>query len=102
MKRIVNILVICAHADITATILRLLTTVNDWNAISTNSLKNARPLIDTQVFDVILLGNGLSESDEQEISSYAKRRNGGVKVIQHFGGGSGLLFGEIHEALAQK
>jgi hypothetical protein len=44
--------------------------------------------------DVVLLGAGLTPGESSEI-----RNHFSAPVVQHYGGGSGLLFAEIYEAL---
>jgi hypothetical protein len=42
----------------------------------------------------VLLGAGLSEDEAEQV-----RQHFTVPVVQHYGGGSGLLYAEIYQAL---
>lgn len=94
------ILVLCTHEGIMDTILRLINNNSEWHATGALTVTSAKELFNINTYNIILLGNGLSTQEEQEMTDMAQTAN--TKVIQHFGGGSGLLFGEIYEALAGK
>jgi hypothetical protein len=47
-----------------------------------------------------LLGSGISEEAENKLRKIFTHQNPQIKIIQHFGGGSGLLSNEIEAALA--
>jgi DNA-binding NarL/FixJ family response regulator len=98
MKKI-EILAICAHDGILQTIKRLINNNELWNSTGALSIQEAAELAENKDFDLILIGSGLTAADEQELESVlAVRKN--IPVVKHYGGGSGLLFGEIHQALS--
>jgi len=45
------------------------------------------------------LGGGIEELSEDQLSAYFTSHNPDIKIVQHYGGGSGLLSAEIYEAL---
>lgn len=90
-----EILAICSHEGILGTILRLIRTNERWNATGAADVKEAVQLIDSRPFDLVLIGSGVDETDEQFLYRHSKT----IPVIRHYGGGSGLLFGEIYQAL---
>lgn len=94
--RKIEILAICGHEGILATMVRLIKTNEAWSATGVANVPEAIELIDQQPFDLVLLGSGISEPDENLLYEHSKT----VPVIRHYGGGSGLLFGEIQQALA--
>ena len=47
------------------------------------------------------IGGGVEESSEEKLRKEFEKRKPQVKMIRHYGGGSGLLFNEIEEAIAQ-
>ncbi|MBD1392158.1 response regulator receiver protein [Mucilaginibacter glaciei] len=102
MENQIQILVVCTHEGIMATILRLIGNNTAWHAVGATDVAETKDLLKLKHFDVVLLGNGLTEKEEADIVDFAKVRNSNTKIIYHFGGGSGLLFGEIHEELAGK
>jgi len=50
-------------------------------------------------FDLVLLCNGISKSAEDILCRYFRDKKPSIKIIQHYGGGSGLLSNEIIAAL---
>lgn len=90
-----EILVICTHQDILATIIRLIKNNETYNAIGVSNITEANEMIDSGKFDLVLLGSGLTEAEENNFFEHSKT----IPVVRHYGGGSGLLFAEIFEAL---
>lgn len=94
-----SVLVIGKNKEILDVLLRVINSSQEYVAsiylytdkISTFSLEN---------FDIILLSSGLSVNDEMEIEKQISTVMLNAKVIQHYGGGSGLLFAEFKQALA--
>jgi len=95
-----NILVICRHEEILATIIRLINTNEQWNATGVVTDEEAIATFGGAPFAVVLLGNGIEATDELKLTQTFKSIRPEVSVIPHYGGGSGLLFAEIYEALA--
>ena len=52
-------------------------------------------------YNLVLLGGGISDISEKKIRALFSRMNAEVPIIQHYGGGSGLLKSEIEVALRQ-
>jgi len=96
----VQILVICTHQEILQTILRLINNNGRWNAVGTSSDENAAELFHQYQFDLVLLGSGIRDEAEKKLREIFTHQNPLIKIIQHFGGGSGLLSNEIEAALA--
>jgi len=90
-----EILAICSHPDILQTIVRLINNNPQWNGTGALSEEEATSLLSKQSFDVVLLGAGMDPSSENCLMAVSP----GVRFIQHYGGGSGLLTAEIYEAL---
>jgi DNA-binding NtrC family response regulator len=99
MKKI-QILVICNHQEILQTIIRLINGNEKWNAIGTADIEKAIELFDQHKFDLVLFGSGINDEDENKLSRIFTHQNPEIKIIQHFGGGSGLLSNEIEAALS--
>jgi hypothetical protein len=93
-KQKVEILIVGKHPEIMATILRLINSKAEWNGTIAFSTSEVMEHAETILFDAVLLGAGLSEEEKDYIKSYFT-----IPVIQHYGGGSGLLFAEVYEAL---
>ena len=99
MKKI-NILYAGAHAEICETVVRLLNNNAAWYGVGVTTGAAAIEAFKTGSFDVLLLGSGLSETSEDMLRTFCTAQFPAVKIIQHYGGGSGLLLSEIESALA--
>lgn len=94
-----QILVIGRHPEILATVIRLVNNNPDWNATGCITDEEAISAFDKETFAMVLLGGGIEEPSEDKLSTYFKANNPDIKIVQHYGGGSGLLSAEIYEAL---
>jgi hypothetical protein len=81
------------------TVLRLIHQNPDWEAQGALTDEEASALFAQQDFDLVLFGGGVSDESEQRLSDLFKTQKANIKIIQHFGGGSGLLSNEIRQAL---
>lgn len=90
----IQILVVGTHPEIMKVILRLLANKPEWNSSAAFSAAEAIAKSETTSFNLVLLGAGLNEQDAATVRAHFN-----VPVIQHYGGGSGLLYAEIYQAL---
>lgn len=90
----IEILAVGKHPEIMKTILRLVNTKPEWNGTIAYSADEAIACSQGTAFNVVLLCAGLDEVEAQQIKAHFK-----VPVVQHYGGGSGLLFAEVYKAL---
>jgi hypothetical protein len=95
----IQILVIGRHPEILATVVRLVNNNPDWNATGCLSDEDAIVAFGAQDFKVVLMGGGVDEISESKLNEYFCTEKPEIKIVQHFGGGSGLLSAEIFEAL---
>lgn len=95
----VNILVIGRHREIMETVVRLLNSQPGWQAEGALNDREALEKISRTAFECVLIGGGVEEASERELTAEIKKRQPQTRVIRHFGGGSGLLFNEIQMAL---
>lgn len=95
----IQILVICRHEQILQTIERLINNNPKWQATGAITDDDAIARFTTQYFDLVLLGNGLSEESENRLSSIFRKHAPAIAIKQHYGGGSGLLSAEIYGAI---
>ncbi|HSZ71436.1 MAG TPA: hypothetical protein VK750_02090 [Cytophagaceae bacterium] len=98
----VSILVIGRHAEILATVLRLINQNKDWQAYGAETDEEAIALFQQRRYQIVLLGGGIEELSEQYLRTSFIGQDPEVVILQHYGGGSGLLTGEIMEALRKK
>jgi len=97
----IHILYIGCHPEISETVLRLIRGRQDWSGVAAATDSEALRLFTENDFDLVLLGCGLSDESESELTKQFNRRKPEVPVVAHYGGGSGLLANEILSALGQ-
>ncbi len=95
----VSILVLGRNLEITEVILRLINGQQHWQAMGALNDDDALSLFEQQPFDIVLVGSGVSEESLNLLKARFITKNPAIKIIKHYGGGSGLLFNEIQEAL---
>lgn len=102
-----HILVIGRDPEILKVVLRLLNEhkPNDklqatYHAIGTTDPHQARSLFADTDIDLVLMTNGIDPTLDASLREEFLTRRPGVRILQHFGGGSGLLFSEVAGALA--
>jgi DNA-binding NtrC family response regulator len=94
-----GILIICRDTDIMETILRLLNQMPEWKSFGATTNDEAIEIFSAHPIDIVLIGSGVDEHSEKQLEKEFKKRKPAVKIVQHFGGGSGLLFSEVQQAL---
>lgn len=94
-----RILVICRDKDIRQTIVRLLDGHQGWKVQGVATDEEAMELFSLSKFHVVLLGSGVDDHQAAVLSREFLWINPSAKIVKHYGGGSGLLFGEIYDAL---
>ncbi|EHQ24439.1 hypothetical protein [Mucilaginibacter paludis] len=95
----IQILVIGRHAEITSTIIRLINNKPDWKCTGVLTDEEAIAAFDEKSFNAVLIGAGVTPQEKQQLCDIFHAKKPGIPVIQHYGGGSGLLFAEIYQAL---
>lgn len=95
----VKILVVCSNPDILRIILRLTNSNKDWKATGTSTVQEAKNTLTTDNFNLLLIGSGLTDGDEHGLIEHVKNSYSAMRIVQHYGGGSGLLSAEIYQAL---
>ena len=84
------------------TVLRLMNQNENWNAVGALTDDEAVEKFHQHTFQLVLLGGGIQEASERKLRSLFTFQDPGISIIQHYGGGSGLLSNEIMEALDKK
>lgn len=95
----VNILIVGTNKPIMRTIARLIDRDGKWLATIAFSLAEAKEICSTKAFEMLLIGAGLEEIEEQELQQYLIGNGTEIPMVKHYGGGSGLLYAEIYQAL---
>lgn len=94
-----NILVIGRHQQIMKTLFTLVNKIDNCIGFSALTDEDAIKIFDQTKIDLVLLSSGIPEESESFIRNNFTSKNQYVKIIQHYGGGSGLLQNEITHAL---
>jgi hypothetical protein len=89
-----EILVIGKQPRIMETVARLINSKSRLNGSIAYTAEEAIAQSQSTRFHLVLIGAGLNEAESQRVRSFFT-----VPVVQHYGGGSGLLFAEISQAL---
>ncbi len=95
----IQILVVGRNSDIVQTVVRLINNNPRWNATHALTDSEAIALFHSQAFKLVLLGGGIEARSDALLRQAFTSHNPGITIIQHFGGGSGLLATEINMAL---
>jgi chemotaxis response regulator CheB len=95
----IEILVIGRHPEILATVLKLINKHPNWHSLGAIKDVDAIDLAKKQTFDLVLLGGGILDVEEVKLKENLLKIQPNLTIIQHFGGGSGLLCNEIQMAL---
>ena len=100
--KIFEFLLLGKNEAILAILLRLVNANENWNAVSFNDETEAQEYFLNNKIDIVLLSSGIEDHIEKEFTSFCLKHQPEVKVIEHFGGGSGLLKSEILHRLHLK
>ncbi|MFV8342375.1 hypothetical protein [Flavobacterium sp. XS2P39] len=95
----VNILYIGRHLEILETVVRLLNATDNWNGVGAMNDEEAKEIFQKNDFSIVLLGCGIQKESENDLCVFFKNKKPSIIIVQHYGGGSGLLQSEILVAL---
>lgn len=98
MKK-VEILIVGTNKAIMQTIARLINENEEWVAIIANNYEEAFSFCLDKELGLVLIGAGLNEIEEMELKQYVSATKPALPIVKHYGGGSGLLFTEIYQAI---
>lgn len=99
--RKLKFVVIGKNQAIMDVLLRLLNAKEEWSAAGFIDEAEALATDNFSEFDILLLSSGIDEEAEKYIREEAPKKNPRIKILQHYGGGSGLLTNEILSALSE-
>jgi len=97
-----EILVIGRNEEILQTVIRLVNNNPGWNGVGVSTDEAAIEKFHQHHFDVVLFTNGLTEEEDKKLRRLFTHQDSGIIILQHYGGGSGLLYSEITEAMKQQ
>lgn len=90
------------NEEILVILLRLVNANENWNGVAFNDEKEAQEYFRNNKIDIVLLSSAIEDHVEKEFTSFCLKNQPDVEVIEHFGGGSGLLKSEILHRLHLK
>ena len=95
MMGTINILYLGRHPEILETVIRLINANKNWNGVGVMNDEEAKEVFLKEDFSIVLLGSGIQEESEAELCTFFRNKNPNISIVQHYGGGSGLLKSEI-------
>lgn len=95
----IEILVVGRNLEIVQTVVRLINNNPAWNATPAVTNLDAISLFQSRPFTLVLLGGGIEPESDEMLRGAFTSHNPKIIIIQHYGGGSGLLATEINMAL---
>lgn len=87
---------------ILAILLRLVNADENWKGVAFDDEREAQEYFLNNKIDIVLLSSAIEDHIEKEFTSFCLKNQPDVEVIEHFGGGSGLLKSEILHRLHLK
>lgn len=99
MEKKTQILVIGRNAEILATVVRLINNNEKWSGTGCQTDEEALQIFTQTDFDLVLIGGGIDVGSESALNEKFKSVRPEIKIVRHYGGGSGLLTTEILEAI---
>ena len=96
----IEILIVGTNKPIMETIARLIDKDGVWKATISLSFEEACEVCLSKNFKLALIGAGLTDKEELKLKAHLNKLKPSLPIVTHYGGGSGLLFTEIHQALA--
>lgn len=102
MEKPIQVLIVGKNETIVLLLKRLVNRFKGLHPIVAFCDKSAIDRIQCQPIELVILSSGLLEDCENRIKEKALAKNQGIKIIVHFGGGSGLLKCEISEAFGKE
>lgn len=91
-----HFLVIGKNQEILAVLKRIIENNEGWTAEIQSDEHFCYEYIKDNKVDIVLLSSGLEDEFEKDIKVFCENLDKDVKVIDHYGGGSGLLKNEVY------
>ncbi|MBD3906101.1 hypothetical protein NAL32_19300 [Chryseobacterium sp. Ch-15] len=91
-----HFLVIGKNQQILETLKRIIENNEGWKAEIQTEENICYEYVKENQVDIVLLSSGLDEKFENDIKVFCSTLDKDIKVIDHYGGGSGLLKNEVY------
>lgn len=98
----IHILVVGRNKEIVPVLQRLIEQNENWQCTVAYDDEEAILQFQQMQYDIVLFSSGVAEDSESKLRHVFLFQQPEVIIIQHYGGGSGLLHGEIREALDKR
>lgn len=98
----IQILVVGRNREIVPVLQRLIEKNEAWQCTVAYEDEEAILLFQQMQYDIVLLSSGIEDASESKLRNVFRFQQPEIIIIQHYGGGSGLLENEIREALDQR
>lgn len=95
-----HFLLVGTHAQMLTILQRVISQREGWRATSCTGFETLKTALFFETYDVVLLSSGISSDEEHTIQMYVAQHYPSIRVIVHYGGGSGLLFNEVQQAFS--
>jgi len=102
MEKKINIIAVCTQDKILEVLLRVINKNEHWTAFGAKNQEEVITLLKKEKVDLILFDSGLSSEEEKTLINEVKSMQPEIIIMQHYGGGSGLLKAEIISAITAK
>jgi DNA-binding NtrC family response regulator len=97
-----QILVVGRNKEIVPVLQRLIDQNEAWQSTVAYEDEDAILLFQQMQYDIVLLSSGIEEASETKLRNIFLFQQPEIIIIQHYGGGSGLLENEIRAALDKR
>ncbi len=94
-----NILIISTNEEALTVLLRLVNRQTHWAGFGAKNTEEAKEIFSLEKIDIVLFNVGICSEKEQELVHFFNTEKEDIIIIQHYGGGSGLLYNEVQHAL---
>lgn len=94
-NKILHFLVIGENQEIIEILKRIIEKNEGWFADIQAESSAIFEIIKNNNYDIVLMSSGLSAEFENKIETYCNNSEKDIRVIMHYGGGSGLLRSEV-------
>jgi CheY-like chemotaxis protein len=98
----IQILVVGRNTEIVPLLQRLIEQEETWQCTTAYTDEEAILHFQQMQYDVVLLSSGIEPESEAKLRSLFLFQQPEVIILQHYGGGSGLLNSEIRQALEKR
>lgn len=101
MKKL-EFLILGKNKPILEIVVRLVNANEEWHAVGFSDEELAKDYFKQNPLDIVLFSSGIEAETEKNMQQFFKTEQPEIEIIEHYGGGSGLLKCEIMEALERR